>query len=75
VDAFITLDALGAAPKGITHTGNASFNVPASVLGTPALTLPVFSDEGMPLGLQLIGRQHHDAKLFATAGWVLGTDR
>lgn len=75
VDAFITLDALGAAPKGITYTGDASFNVPASVLGTPALTLPVFSDEGMPLGLQLIGRQHHDAKLFATAGWVLGADR
>jgi Asp-tRNA(Asn)/Glu-tRNA(Gln) amidotransferase A subunit family amidase len=71
-DAFITLDALGAAPKGITYTGNPSFNVPASVLGTPALTLPMFTDEGMPLGLQLISGQHTDAKLFATAGWVLG---
>jgi Asp-tRNA(Asn)/Glu-tRNA(Gln) amidotransferase A subunit family amidase len=70
-DAFITLDALGAAPKGITYTGNPSFNVPASVLGAPALTLPVFTDEGMPLGLQLISGQHTDAKLFATAGWVL----
>ncbi|MEH2472541.1 Asp-tRNA(Asn)/Glu-tRNA(Gln) amidotransferase A subunit family amidase [Nitrobacteraceae bacterium AZCC 2161] len=71
-DAFITLNALGAAPTGITYTGNPSFNVPASVLGTPALTLPMFTDEGMPLGLQLISSQHSDAKLFATAGWVLG---
>ncbi|WP_295849596.1 amidase [Tardiphaga sp.] len=73
-DAFITLDALGAAPKGITYTGNASFNVAASVLGTPALTLPVFADEGMPLGLQLISGQHTDHKLFAIARWVLTAD-
>jgi Asp-tRNA(Asn)/Glu-tRNA(Gln) amidotransferase A subunit family amidase len=70
-DAFITLDALGAAPKGITYTGNASFNVPASVLGTPALTLPVLEDEGLPLGLQLISGQHTDEKLFSVAGWIL----
>jgi hypothetical protein len=39
------------ATKGITSTGNASFNVPASVLSVPALTRPVLSDDGMPLGL------------------------
>lgn len=71
VDAFITLDAPGAAPMGIKWSGNAIFNVPASVLGTPALTLPLLEDDGMPLGLQLIGAQHADAQLFATAGWVL----
>ncbi|MDB5604994.1 MAG: amidase [Bradyrhizobium sp.] len=70
-DAFVTLNALGAAPKGITYTGNASFNVAASVLGTPALALPVLFDDGMPLGLQLISGQHTDEKLFAIAGWIL----
>lgn len=71
VDAFITLDATGAAPKGITYTGNPSFNVGASVLGAPALTLPLFSDDSMPLGLQIIGGQHTDVKLFATANWLV----
>lgn len=70
-DAFVTLDATGAAPKGITYTGNPSFNVGASVLGAPALTLPLFSDENMPLGLQIIGAQHADARLFAVANWLI----
>jgi Asp-tRNA(Asn)/Glu-tRNA(Gln) amidotransferase A subunit family amidase len=70
-DGFITLDAPGAAPKGITNTGDATFNVPASVLGIPALTLPMLTDDGMPLGLQLFSGQHTDAKLFSIAGWVL----
>jgi Asp-tRNA(Asn)/Glu-tRNA(Gln) amidotransferase A subunit family amidase len=70
VDAFVTLDALGAAPKGITYTGNASFNVLASVLGAPALALPVLEDEGLPLGLQLIAGQHADAHLFAVASSI-----
>jgi Asp-tRNA(Asn)/Glu-tRNA(Gln) amidotransferase A subunit family amidase len=72
-DAFITLSATGAAPKGITYTGNPIFNVAASVLGVPALTLPVLHDEGLPLGLQLMGPQHGDARLFATAAWILAS--
>ncbi len=72
-DAFITLDATGAALKGITYTGNPSFNVGASVLGAPALTLPLFSDENIPLGLQIIGAQHRDARLFAIANWLMDT--
>lgn len=72
-DAFITLNTPGAAPKGITYTGNASFNVVASVLGVPAVTMPVFRDEDLPLGVQLIGAQHNDAGLFAAAAWVLGS--
>ena len=70
-DAFITLGATGAAPKGIQWTGNPMFNVPASVLGAPALSLPVYEDEGMPLGLQLMGAQHTDEKLFAIANYVM----
>ena len=54
-DAFVTLGACGAAPKGLGSTGNTVMNVSASLLGCPAITLPLLSDEGLPLGLQLMG--------------------
>jgi Asp-tRNA(Asn)/Glu-tRNA(Gln) amidotransferase A subunit family amidase len=71
-DACITLAAPGAAPLGLGWTGDPVFNSPASLLGIPALSLPVLSDEGLPLGLQLMGFAHRDAALFGTAAWVLG---
>ena len=49
-----TLAAPGAAPVGLGSTGNPVFNVPASMLGIPALSLPVLSAEGLPLGLQIM---------------------
>ncbi|MBO0751229.1 MAG: amidase [Bradyrhizobiaceae bacterium] len=70
-DACITLAAPGAAPLGIESTGDPVFNAPASLLGIPALSLPVLSDQGLPLGLQLMGFPHRDAALFATAAWVM----
>jgi Asp-tRNA(Asn)/Glu-tRNA(Gln) amidotransferase A subunit family amidase len=45
-------------------------NVPASLLGIPALTLPVFSVDGMPLGLQVMGFADRDADLFGIAAWL-----
>jgi Asp-tRNA(Asn)/Glu-tRNA(Gln) amidotransferase A subunit family amidase len=70
-DACISLSAPGAAPLGLRHTGDTNLTVPASVLGVPALSLPVLQDESLPLGLQLIGPMHQDEKLFALAGWLL----
>jgi Asp-tRNA(Asn)/Glu-tRNA(Gln) amidotransferase A subunit family amidase len=46
-------------------------NVAASLLGCPAITLPLLSDENMPLGLQLMGGVNRDAALFDTSVWVL----
>ena len=40
-DAFVTLGACGAAPVGLGSTGNTAMNVAASLLGCPALTLPL----------------------------------
>lgn len=71
-DAFVTLGACGAAPKGLGSTGNTVMNVSASLLGCPALTLPLLEDEGLPLGLQLMGGTNRDAALFDVAIWVLG---
>jgi Asp-tRNA(Asn)/Glu-tRNA(Gln) amidotransferase A subunit family amidase len=72
-DACITLAAAGAAPLGLGSTGDPTFVVPGSMLGVPALSLPVLKDGGLPLGLQLIGFADRDATLFATAAGVLQT--
>jgi Asp-tRNA(Asn)/Glu-tRNA(Gln) amidotransferase A subunit family amidase len=71
-DAMITLGACGAAPVGLGMTGNTAMNVSASLLGCPALTIPVLADEGLPLGLQLLGRIDEDAALFGVASWIAG---
>jgi Asp-tRNA(Asn)/Glu-tRNA(Gln) amidotransferase A subunit family amidase len=36
----------------------------------PAISLPVLEDEGLPLGLQLMGFEQQDAPLFAIAMWL-----
>jgi len=69
-DAFVTLGACGAAPVGLGSTGNTAMNVAASLLGCPALTMPLLADEGLPLGLQLLGASGRDAALFEVANWV-----
>ena len=70
-DAFVTLGACGAAPVGLGSTGNTIMNVAASLLGCPAITVPVLSDEGLPLGLQFMGGVDRDAALFDVAAWAL----
>jgi Asp-tRNA(Asn)/Glu-tRNA(Gln) amidotransferase A subunit family amidase len=69
-DGCVTLSATGPAPKGLQSTGNAQFAVPSSLLGIPALTLPLFEIDGMPLGLQVLGFFNDDAGAFAISGWL-----
>jgi Asp-tRNA(Asn)/Glu-tRNA(Gln) amidotransferase A subunit family amidase len=71
-EACITLGAPGPAPRGLGWTGDASFAVPASLLGTPAISLPLFRIDGLPLGFQVMGFEHGDAATFAIAAWVEG---
>jgi len=67
-DLCVSLTAPGAAPKGLGWTGDPSFVVPGSLLGVPAISLPVLTaEDGMPLGLQLLGFINQDAELFAAA--------
>jgi Asp-tRNA(Asn)/Glu-tRNA(Gln) amidotransferase A subunit family amidase len=70
-DACLTLSAPGAAPVGLSSTGDPAFVIPGSMLGVPALSLPTLQDEGLPLGLQLLGFTNADAALFSAAGGVL----
>ncbi len=74
-DACLTLSAPGAAPVGLNWTGDPAFVIPGSMLGVPAVSLPVLQDEGLPLGLQLLGFADADASLFSTAGGVLAVLR
>ncbi len=70
-DACITLAAPSSAPEGLASTGNPEFAVPASLLGVPALSLPLFEVNDMPLGLQVIGYFDRDAEAFAIAAWLI----
>ena len=69
-DAFVLPGATGAAPIGLKSTGDPAVNVAASLLGCPAINLPLLSDEGLPLGLLFLGRADQDADLFAIAEWM-----
>jgi Asp-tRNA(Asn)/Glu-tRNA(Gln) amidotransferase A subunit family amidase len=67
-DGFITLAAPGPAPIGMDQ-GSAIFNEASSVLGAPALSLPLLAVEGAPVGIQLLGPWHGDERLVAIARW------
>jgi Asp-tRNA(Asn)/Glu-tRNA(Gln) amidotransferase A subunit family amidase len=72
VDAIITYAAPGAAPAGLESTGSPVFNGLWTLCGVPALTLPLMaSGDGLPLGVQLIGRRHEDGRLLRTAAWLV----
>ena len=57
--------------SGVTHTtGLPAFNAVTSVLGAPAITLPLLSVAGLPVGVQVIGQPHADAALTGLAAWL-----
>jgi Asp-tRNA(Asn)/Glu-tRNA(Gln) amidotransferase A subunit family amidase len=53
-------------------TGDFVFNAPSSMLFAPALTMPLLSVGGLPVGVQLMGQQREDARITALARWMLG---
>jgi Asp-tRNA(Asn)/Glu-tRNA(Gln) amidotransferase A subunit family amidase len=70
-DAILTLPAAGQAPRTLADTGSAVFNAPWTQFAVPCLTLPAGrGPDGLPVGIQLVGRRHDDARLLETALWV-----
>jgi aspartyl-tRNA(Asn)/glutamyl-tRNA(Gln) amidotransferase subunit A len=71
IDALLMAVAPGAAPKGLTSTGDASLLVPWSFLGFPAITVNAgLSPEGLPLGIQLVATPRADWDLLRTGAWA-----
>jgi Asp-tRNA(Asn)/Glu-tRNA(Gln) amidotransferase A subunit family amidase len=69
-DVCVGLSAPAAAPIGLQSTGDPNCTVHASLLGIPAISLPVMQDEGLPLGLQVTGFVNGDAETFAAAAAI-----
>lgn len=69
-DALLTPPATAEAPATLRETGNPAFCSIWSLLGVPALTIPVgLGPAGLPLGLQLVGRRDDDERLLGVAAW------
>jgi aspartyl-tRNA(Asn)/glutamyl-tRNA(Gln) amidotransferase subunit A len=76
VDALLTPTAPSAAfgigeklDDPVTMYLNDVFTVPASLAGVPAMSVPAGLDaQGLPLGLQIIGRHFDEETVFAVGG-------
>jgi Asp-tRNA(Asn)/Glu-tRNA(Gln) amidotransferase A subunit family amidase len=70
-DAILTPAALGAAPIGLTSTGDPCFCTLWTLCGMPAISLPLLQNEnGLPIGVQLVGPRNGDARLLRAARWL-----
>jgi Asp-tRNA(Asn)/Glu-tRNA(Gln) amidotransferase A subunit family amidase len=70
-DALVVPSAPGEAPKGTGATGNPMFNRMWSVLHGPAIHVPLSKGpNGLPIGVQVVGRIGDDARVLAAAQWV-----
>lgn len=46
---------------------NGALTIPANIVGNPAVSVPVGAVDGLPVGMQVIGRHHEDALLLDLA--------
>lgn len=69
-DAVICPAAPGPAPQGLETTGSPIFNGLWTYLGVPAISLPLLTGQGMPMGVQLVGHRRKDGSLLRMARWL-----
>ncbi len=68
-DGFITLSSPGPGPVGMDQ-GSAVFNEGTSVIGMPALSLPLLSTDNVPVGVQILGQFNEDERLTSIGRWT-----
>ena len=70
-DVLLTPAAPGQAPVNLKSTGKALFNGMWTLMGVPAVSVPILlGKDSMPIGLQIIGRRGDDAKVLKMAKWL-----
>lgn len=67
IDIWACPAAPGPAPEGIDSTGDPAMNLPWTHSGLPVITLPAGRVDGLPVGLQCVGRFGDDETLLAWA--------
>lgn len=73
-DAIVTLSARGVAPEGHGATGDPVFCSLWTLTGFPALNLPLIAnDDGLPIGVQMIGAPNRDDRLLRTANALVSS--
>lgn len=70
-DAILTPAAPGVAPMVSGFSEDPTFVALWTLCGMPAVSLPLLeAPNGLPLGVQLVGPRHGDARLLRTARWL-----
>jgi Asp-tRNA(Asn)/Glu-tRNA(Gln) amidotransferase A subunit family amidase len=71
LDILVTPSAPGEAPKGLEWTGDPAFNSIWTSLHVPCVTVPAgHGPNGLPLGIQIVGRRRDDRAVLTWARWV-----
>jgi len=71
LDVLVTPSAPGEAPAGLGWTGDPAFNFIWTSLHVPCVTVPAGAGpNGLPLGIQIVGRKGEDRATLAWAQWV-----
>lgn len=68
IDLWVCPPTVGPAPKGLESTGDPVMCLPWTQIGFPAISIPTTkNEEGLPMGLQIVGKWNMDEELLAWA--------
>ena len=71
-EAVLSPSTFGAAPAGLDNTGSPKMNTIWTSCGNPVINLPLLQNlDGLPVGVQIVGGNGDDARLFRTSRWLL----
>jgi Asp-tRNA(Asn)/Glu-tRNA(Gln) amidotransferase A subunit family amidase len=71
-DALLTFASAGPAPLASDGTGDPIFATLWTLIGAPAFSLPLLrGDDGLPIGLQVVGAPGRDVELTSAAAWLM----